>query len=124
MSIIQYITDDRGTKVSAVVPIGVFERLLEQADLDEFYEPIAVEAGPNDDETIPHEVIKIALNKDVTIQAAWRMYRGMTQKEVAEKLGIKQSAVSQFEKSETPRADNLARLASLYECRPTQLVIG
>ncbi|MGY2800297.1 DNA-binding Xre family transcriptional regulator [Ewingella americana] len=123
MSIIQYITDDRGTKVSAVVPIGVFERLLEKADLSEFYEPIDVEAGPNDDETIPHDVIKIAVSKGVTMQAAWRIYRGMTQKEVAERLGIKQSAVSQFEKSENPRSDNLARLASLYECRPAQLVI-
>ncbi|WP_318526411.1 helix-turn-helix domain-containing protein [Erwinia billingiae] len=57
------------------------------------------------------------------MQAAWRLYRGMTQKQVAEKLGITQATVSEFEKSEKPRKDNLERLAQLYKCDPEQLTL-
>jgi DNA-binding XRE family transcriptional regulator len=124
MTGIQFITDEQGVKVSVVVPINVFERLIKQVDLaalaPELYQ---AEDGQND-ELIPHEVVEIMVNKDVTIQAAWRLHRGMTQKEVAAKLGIKQAAVSQFEKSDNPRPENLLRLAELYGCRPTQLVMS
>lgn len=76
------------------------------------------------DEPILHEVVEIMVNKDVTIQAAWRLHRGMTQKEVAAKRGIKQAAVSQFEKSDNPRPENLLPLAELYGCKSTQLVMN
>lgn len=47
----------------------------------------------------------------------------MTQKQVAEALGITQATVSEFEKSERPRKDNLNRTAKLYNCSPEQLVL-
>jgi len=121
---IQFITDEQGVKVSAVVPINVFERLIKQVDLAALAPELYQGEGGQNDELIPHEVVEIMVNKDVTIQAAWRLHRGMTQKEVAAKLGIKQAAVSQFEKSDNPRPENLLRLAELYGCRPTQLVMS
>lgn len=124
MTGIQFITDEQGVKVSAVVPIGLFERLIQQVDLSQFSPENNQTSGAQDDEIVPHEVVDIMVKKGVTIQAAWRLYRGMTQKDVAVKLGINQAAVSQFEKSDNPRAENISRLAELYHCRPTQLVIS
>lgn len=124
MTGIQFITDEQGNKLSAVVPISVFERLIKEVGLALFSPDISQASGSQDDELVPHEVVEIMVSKGVTIQAAWRLHRGMTQKEVAEKLGIKQAAVSQFEKSDNPRPENIARLAELYGCRPTQLVMG
>lgn len=123
MTGIQFITDEQGNKLSAVVPISLFELLIKEVDLAKFSAGVSQISGAQDDEIIPHDVVDLMVSKGVTLQAAWRLHRGMTQKEVAVKLGIKQAAVSQFEKSDNPRAENIARLAELYDCRPTQLVM-
>ncbi|MFJ5855409.1 helix-turn-helix domain-containing protein [Enterobacter cancerogenus] len=123
MAGIQFITDNRGHRVSAVVPIDLFEKLISDSDLDELYDIVQNEEGPSDNVRYPNEVITILSDKNCTMQAAWRIYRGMTQKQVAEALGITQATVSEFEKSERPRKDNLNRLAKLYNCSPEQLVL-
>ncbi|OAT26711.1 putative DNA-binding protein [Buttiauxella ferragutiae ATCC 51602] len=123
MSRIQFITDADGVKQSAVIPIELFNRLVESADLDEFYESIPVEAGPHDNETIPNEVVEIKYDKDVSLQAAWRIYRGMTQDDVATALSISQAAVAKMEKSQKPQKATLEKLAALYDCRATQLLL-
>ena len=40
MANIQYMTDSRGQRVSVVVPVELFEKLVSSSDLDEFYEPV------------------------------------------------------------------------------------
>ncbi|HFZ2381621.1 TPA: helix-turn-helix domain-containing protein [Citrobacter freundii] len=123
MANIQFITDSRGQRISAVVPIELFEKLTRDSDIAELYEPVQNEIGTSDNVRYPNEVINILSEKGCTMQAAWRVYRGLTQKQVAEALGIKQSTVSEFEKSERPRKDNLERLATLYKCSPEQLTL-
>ena len=123
MANIQFITDSRGQRISAVVPIELFEKLTRDSDIAELYEPVQNETGRSDNVRYPNEVINILSEKGCTMQAAWRVYRGLTQKQVAEALGIKQSTVSEFEKSERPRKDNLERLATLYKCSPEQLTL-
>lgn len=123
MSAIQFITDSKGQRVSAVLPIELFEKLIRDSDLDELYEPVQSEESTSPDTTYPNDVINIFSEKNCTMQAAWRIYRGMTQKQVAESLGIKQATVSEFEKSERPRKDNIERLAKLYRCSPDQLIL-
>lgn len=123
MANIQYMTDSRGQRVSVVVPVELFEKLVSSSNLDEFYEPVTIDAGASDDIHYPNEVINILSEKDCSMQAAWRIYRGMTQKQVADALGIKQSTVSEFEKSEKPRKENIERLAKLYDCSPEQLLL-
>ncbi|AVY99387.1 transcriptional regulator [Lelliottia sp. WB101] len=120
---IQFITDSRGRKVSAVVPIDLFEKLISDSELDELYDAVQDEKGASDNVRYPNDVINILSERNCTMQAAWRIYRGLTQKNVAEALGIKQGTVSEFEKSERPRKDNLERLAKLYDCRPEQLIL-
>ncbi|MDC9821020.1 helix-turn-helix transcriptional regulator [Pectobacterium polonicum] len=123
MANIQFITDGRGQRISAVVPIELFEKLTRDSDIAELYEPVQNETGTSDNVLYPNEVINILSEKGCTMQAAWRVYRGLTQKQVAEALGIKQSTVSEFEKSERPRKDNIERLATLYRCSPEQLTL-
>lgn len=98
--------------------------LVDAADLDEIYEPVPYTAGSNDGEVIPHEVVDISFDKGISIRAAWRVYRRMSQAEVAAALGITQAAVSQIEKAEAPQKATLEKLANLYNCRVTQLLVA
>jgi len=52
---------------------------------------------PDDSESVPHEVVGLMVKKGYTLLRAWREYLGLTQKEVAEKIGITQAAFSQME---------------------------
>lgn len=119
---IQFLTDENGNRQSAVIPIELFNKLMESADIDELYEPIPFAPGANDGETIPHEVVGIQMKKGVTLQAAWRLYRGLSQDDVAEALGISQAGVANMEKRTKPQKATLDKLAKLYDCRVSQLI--
>ncbi|MCC8374155.1 MULTISPECIES: helix-turn-helix domain-containing protein [Photorhabdus] len=120
---INFITDENGVRQSVILPIAEYERLLALSDRDEDYVSVSYEVGENDEETIPHEVVGIMVEQQISIIAAWRVYRDLSQSEVAEKLGVGQSAVSQWEKSEKPRRSTLEKLATLYDCRIGQLMV-
>lgn len=123
MNDIQFITDNAGKRISAVVPIELFEKLVYAADLDELYEPVQIQPGENDDETFPNKVVNIHINQNVPVHVAWRIFRGMTQREVAKALGISQGGVAMMEKRKRPHSDTLEKLAVIYKCRVTQLYI-
>ena len=54
--------------------------------------------------------------------ATWRILRGMSQQEVAEKLGISQSAVSQLEALDSrPQKRTREKLAAIYGCTQEQI---
>ncbi|PLR29842.1 transcriptional regulator [Chimaeribacter californicus] len=118
---VQYLTDEAGNRISVVVPIETFNRLVESADIPELWEQVPYTPGENDDETIPSEVIGIVIKKGVSLLAAWRIHRNMSQKDVADQLGVTQANVSKMEKSERPQAGTLEKFAKLYNCRVGQL---
>lgn len=93
-------------------------------DNDAEWEDIPSEATEFDDVTIPHDVVKIMSEREVSAIAAWRIYRGLTQAQAAEKAGISQAALSQIEKAGTrPQAKTREQFAAIYDCRPEQLVL-
>ena len=49
---------------------------------------------------IPHEVVGLTLKKGFSMARAWREYLELTQKEVSERMGITQAALSQMESGE------------------------
>lgn len=52
------------------------------------------------------------------------LYRGLSQYDVAEKLGTTQSAVSQWESIDSePQKKTREQLAILYQCRPEQMIL-
>ena len=125
MNGVTYITNDKGERLSAVVPIELFERLINNADdCDVLLEPLhSSENQPGDDTLYPHEVVSIMTRRNVGLMAAWRIYRNLTQTEVAKLVGVKQSTIAQIEKSDTPRKETIQKFAELYRCTPAQLVL-
>lgn len=66
--------------------------------------------------TIPQEVVERHILEGVSLIRAWREYKGLRQRDVAERLGISQSAYSQIENSDSePRAATLQRVAAALD---------
>lgn len=55
---------------------------------------------PDDGESVPNDVVWLTIDKGYTLVRAWREYLGLSQKEVAERMGITQAALSQMESGE------------------------
>ncbi|MCG8155194.1 helix-turn-helix transcriptional regulator [Brenneria goodwinii] len=121
---IQVIHDKNGNPEYAVVPYELYQRLIANADDNALYESVPYVSDDDDDVTIPHEVVSIHIDQDVSIQAAWRILRGLSQQEVAKALGITQAAVSQLESPDSrPQKRTRNKLAELYNCKPEQLIL-
>lgn len=74
--------------------------------------------------TIPHDVVERHILEGLSLVRAWREYKGLSQQDIAGKLGISQSAYSQMEKPDANlRKSTLAKLASALELSPEQLVV-
>jgi len=114
-------TDAEENRISAVIPIELFNKLAAESELDEFFEPVTFKADDNDDERIPGAVVDIRHDNDVPLHVAWRMFRGYSQEYAAESLGITQAGVSNMEKRAKSQKATLEKLARIYDCRVTQV---
>ena len=120
---VQYIHDKHGETQFVILPIDEYRRLIDD-NSDEKWEDIPSKATEFDDVTIPHDIVKIMSEKEVSAIAAWRIYRGLTQAQAAEKAGISQAALSQIEKVGTrPQAKTREQFAVIYDCLPNQLAL-
>jgi DNA-binding XRE family transcriptional regulator len=67
---------------------------------------------PKDGESVPNDVVWKTINENISLIRAWREYLGLTQKEVAKKMGITQAALSQMESGEKKlRRASIVKLA-------------
>lgn len=73
--------------------------------------------------TIPNAVVDKVINKDMTPIRAWREHLGLTQAEVARRLGISQSAYAQQEAKEPVRKYTREKIAQALGIVPEQLAI-
>lgn len=74
-------------------------------------------------DSIPHEVVGMTIKKGYSLIRAWREYLGLTQNEVAERMGITQAALSQMESGEKKlRKETIAKLAAALKLKPEQLL--
>jgi DNA-binding XRE family transcriptional regulator len=65
-----------------------------------------------ENDLIPHEVVGMVAKRGFTLIRAWREHLNLTQKEVAENMGISQAALSQMESGEKKlRKATLEKLA-------------
>ena len=124
---VQLIKDDEGIPQYVVIPYNEYFRMcLKLSELDDEtdddLEDIEVEHDSLDDVKLPGEVCRIMTWQDVSLQAAWRILRGLSQQEVADKLGISQSAVSQLEAVDSrPQKRTREQLAAIYGCTQEQI---
>lgn len=120
----QVIHDKEGKPEYFVIPYELYLSLLTQLEDNETLMPLPFEMSDENDVTVPHEVVGISVEQNVSLQAAWRIWRGLSQQDVAEKLGISQSAVSQLESPDSrPQKRTREKLAALYDCQPEQLIL-
>ena len=90
---IQYI-EQNGKPAFVVIPYDDYIKLI-----------------PDDDETIPHEVVTLVIKKGMNLVKAWRTH-----------LGLTQAALSQMEKDEnTLRTSTLEKLAEAMGLSVDQL---
>lgn len=96
---LQYINDTNGEPQFVVLPIEEFKRLTALDD-DLIFQDVPYQSDHTDNETVPNEVINIMFDQDLSLLAAWRVYRGLSQYDVAVKTGLTQSSISQAEKKD------------------------
>lgn len=107
---IQYLNNAKGMPEFAVLPISTLEWLKKKAG---FNDPL--ETG------IPDNVAALALDNNYSALRAWREHLGLTQAEVAQRLGISQSAYSQQENAATLRKRSREKIAAVLGLHPDQL---
>jgi DNA-binding XRE family transcriptional regulator len=103
---IQILNDVKGKPAFAVIPYAEYISLTRQS-------------AP----TIPNAVVNKVINKDMTPIRAWREHLGLTQTEVARRLGISQSAYAQQEAKEPVRKSTREKIAKALGVVPEQLAI-
>ena len=105
------IIEQNGEPAFAVIPWDEYQHLVNnQSEPDE------------SDVWFPHEVVGANIRGDSLIKA-WREYRGMTQEELATKVGIKQPALARLEKTDAnPRTSTLKKLADAMDITVEQLI--
>jgi DNA-binding XRE family transcriptional regulator len=70
---------------------------------------------------VPHAVAQLALEQDVPPAKAWRTHLGLTQADVAHRMGISQSAYAQIEGGSMSRKSTRERVAAALGIQPGQL---
>jgi len=124
---VQFIKDDEGKTQFVVIPYDEYFRMCLQLseiddETDDDLEDIEIEHDIYDDVWLPGDVCSIMTWQEVSLQAAWRILRGLSQQEVADKLGISQSAVSQLESVDSrPQKRTREKLAAIYGCTQEQI---
>jgi DNA-binding XRE family transcriptional regulator len=103
---IQIIKNAKGKPAFAVVPYAEYLNLTK-----------------NRAPTIPNAVVGKVVNKDMTPIRAWREHLGLTQSEVAGRLGISQSAYAQQEAKDNLRKVTREKIAEALGIEPEQLAI-
>jgi DNA-binding XRE family transcriptional regulator len=63
------------------------------------------------EDLVPNEVVGYMVKEDLTPIAAWRKHLGFSQAEVAERIGISQSAYAQQEQAIRPRKPTRFKIA-------------
>lgn len=74
------------------------------------------------DDGIPHEVVRMTIGGQMTLARAWREYLGLTQMQVASRMGISQPALAQMENAKNPRKSTRQKLADALGIKLSQLV--
>ena len=98
------VIEQDGKPVFAVVPYDDFMEML----------------GPGP--TIPHEVVGMVVKQGYSLVRAWREHLGLTQKDLADRMGVRQSAVAQFEEPDRKiRQATIEKLAIAMNLDPDQL---
>ena len=105
---IQFINNEQGQPQFVVMPYAQYLELSNTKQI-------------NTDTGVPSEVVNLVFDNNYSPAQAWREYLKLSQVEVAEKIGITQSAYSQYEKSQTLRKATRIKIANALGINPDLL---
>ena len=71
--------------------------------------------------TVPNEVENLSFERGVSAMAAWREHFGLTQAEIAGRIGITQAAYAQMERVKQPHRATLEKVAAVLGLEVEQL---
>lgn len=71
--------------------------------------------------TVPNEVVTAAFDRGLSPMAAWREHLGLTQAEVAGRIGVSQAAYAQMEQVKRPRKATLEKVSAALGLEAEQL---
>ncbi len=105
------IIESQGKPLFVLVPYDTYIKSMQRLDIYQ-------------EETIPHKVVELTVLQDKSPVRAWREYLGLTQKQVAKRLKVSQSAYSQMERAGAKlRADTVKKIARALKIKSEQLDI-
>lgn len=94
-----------GKPMFAILPYDEYTALVEQATT-------TLHKRPDEAVTLPHEVVKRSTLGGLSLIRAWREYLGLSQAEVAKRMGITQPSYAKMEAKDTQnRQSTLKRIA-------------
>jgi DNA-binding XRE family transcriptional regulator len=102
---VQIINGPDGTPAFVVIPYAQYVKEHPQEDL------------------VPNEVVGYMVKEDLSAAAAWRKHLGLSQAQVAERIGITQSAYAQQEQASRPRKTTRDKIAAALGIAPDLLDI-
>jgi DNA-binding Xre family transcriptional regulator len=82
-----------------------------------------IELISDEELTVPHEVVEKHILEGKTMIKAWREFKRMSQKELSEKMGTTQAALSQLETRGTQRKTTLEKIAKALKIETEQLIL-
>jgi DNA-binding XRE family transcriptional regulator len=101
-----------GKPAFAIIPYDQYQQLLDSAG-----------DRPSEEISVPYEVVKMSALGGMSLIRAWREHLGLTQQEVAVRMGITQSAYAKLEGGKTrPRIATCKRLATAMGLEWEQLM--
>jgi len=77
--------------------------------------------SPPREDLVPNEVVGLMVEESLTPAGAWRRHLGLSQQEVAERIGITQPAYAQQEQAAKPRKATRERIAQAFGIAPALL---
>lgn len=105
---IQIIKNEQGEPQFVVLPYNQYLKLSKAKAID-------IETG------MPNEVVNMVFDNGYSPVQAWREYLKLSQVEVANRIGISQSAYSQYEKSQKLRKATRIKIATGLGIKPELL---
>ena len=102
---VQIINGPDGTPAFVVIPYAQYIKEHPQEDL------------------VPNEVVGYMVKESLSPAAAWRKHLGLSQAQVAERIGITQSAYAQQEQAASPRKATREKIAAALGIAPDLLDI-
>lgn len=88
---IQILNDAQGQPAFVVIPYADYMAQQGRADAD---------ADPHDNDLIPNEIARRIFTDGMSPARAWREHLGLTQKEVATRMGVSQPTYNDMESGE------------------------